>query len=335
MRLPLLAMLALSACRKPAPVEPAPPSAAEAQPPAQPSPSGPLAHLFWSTVADADGPLVQVRQTATGSDRCHVSASVADRESWSADACLATRSQLRFLSPDGDALLVLDPGPEVENEPPAGVRIGTLFRRGAPVAQLTPSALQLPYGALRIEGGKLRWLGPRDQRARSEGIEVQLADGSVRLLRFDGAGLPRPAAPRPRPTQGAEPKVATFACSPCAYTDDQGVYHLEARAEDIPARYRTRAAGISGVVNRADAAPVSAAPAETTMSSNEAALPYGTVPWKPLPVEPPKPPRWPGNCNAIDNLGQPRPCSEEEQRAADYAESEHFRSRASFGRPGF
>jgi len=110
-----------------------------------------------------------VRQTATARGQCRVSAALGAQRLWSADACIATRKQMRFVSPDAAAALVLDPLPDSDE-----IKLGALWREGRHVADLTPASLRLARDATRIEGGRLHWLDPRDQKAIPEGVQVQL-----------------------------------------------------------------------------------------------------------------------------------------------------------------
>lgn len=244
----LVALLcAVAACREPAPPEapaPAPPAQAKA-----PLPPAELASLFWSSVADTgSGKIAKVRQTATSRQECQVSASLGDQKVWSAQACLATQMQLRFVSPDAVALLVLEPLPDSDE-----LSLGALYRDGKRASELTPASLRLPPRASRIDAGKLHWLGPRDQRARPEGVEVQLLDGSLLLIRFDGKGLATPPPSAPATAAGVLSETGT--CNPCAYTDADGTYHLVESWSEIPPRYRSAGGRIQGQIQRADARP--------------------------------------------------------------------------------
>src|SRR5207248_3222815 len=79
------------------------------------------------------GAVAEVRQTATARDRCHVSGALAGTKVWSLDACLASFEDLRFVSPDGVALVVLQTAPDAEQ-----ATVGAVFRKGARIATLTP-----------------------------------------------------------------------------------------------------------------------------------------------------------------------------------------------------
>jgi hypothetical protein len=254
-----LALLAAVSCRKPVTAAEPPPAAAP-EVAAVPVPPG-MELLFWSTVAEAGGPLVQLRQTATARDRCHAEVTVGGEPRWSVEACVGTRLQLRFLSPDGERALVLEPAPEVSDQQPIDLTsLGRLWRHGAAAIDLSPNALRLRPGAFRVEAGVVRWLGDRDQRVSAQGVEVQLADGSLRLLRFDGADLATPPPP-PKLRQASSQPQAT--CNPCSYTDEQGVYHMVENAGQIPEKFRAQASQVRAIENRADATP-----APTAMAPN-------------------------------------------------------------------
>lgn len=271
MRKLLAVVLLLSACRKP--VEDPPAAAAAPQSPsaaaAEEAPPEELAHLFWSSVSESGtGALAEVRQTATARGQCRVSAALGAQRLWSADVCIATRKQMRFVSADAAAVLVLDPLPDSDE-----IKLGALWREGRHVADLTPASLHLPRDATRIEGGKLQWLGPRDQKAIPEGVQVQLLNGSPLLIRFDGHGIEAPQPP-PQAVPAVAATAEVEACAPCSYTDSDGVYHVVESASEIPAQYRKRAGHIRGAVQRADAMPAQQSvqatrPARQTMASGQ------------------------------------------------------------------
>jgi hypothetical protein len=254
MRKLLSLVLLLAACRKPvedqsaAAPDPQAPSAAAAEE----APPEELAHLFWSSVSETGtGALAEVRQTATARGRCRVSSALGAQRLWSADACIATRKQMRFVSADGVAVVVLDPLPDSDE-----TKLGTLWREGRRVVDLTPTSLRLARDATRSEGGKVHWLGPRDQKATPEGVQVELINGSPLLIRFDGRGID--ASQQQRPPQAVQAVAAAMEaepCSPCSYTDSAGVYHLVENASEIPPQYRKQAGRIRGSIQRIDALP--------------------------------------------------------------------------------
>jgi hypothetical protein len=246
----------LCSCRRQVP--PAPPVEAAAESSGEEEQAVPpeLWSWSWSSVSVATGALAQVRQTASAKGRCQVSASVGSKRLWSVEACIAKREDLRFASSDALALVVLNPLPDVDD-----ATLGAVYRKGARVFVLTPASLHLPASATRIEGNKLHWLGAREQREMPEGVEVQLLDGSVRMIRFDGGPIAVPAS-------GLQDKaLPTAECSPCAYTDVDGVYHLVDDADEIPAQYRGRAGRIRGSIQHAVAVPVTYRPPSSLESS--------------------------------------------------------------------
>lgn len=152
--------------------------------------------------------------------------------------------QLRFASPDGASALVIDPSPDFDD-----LKLGGLWRDGRQIATFTPASLRLPPAATRIEAGKFRWLSAEPPRASADGVELRLLDGSRLLLRFDGRGL------EALPSQPVKVQPKAEVCSPCAYTDGQGVYHVVETASEIPPQFRSQAGRIRGDVQHADAAP--------------------------------------------------------------------------------
>lgn len=238
----VLVLVAVLGCHRAPPV-----AQADLAEPAEVSVPPELESLHWSTVAEPQGPLVEVVQTPLASDRCRVTAKVGARQAWSVNACLASRADLRFLSPDGTTLIVLSPAPEAESSDLSGTRIGTIYRLGVQLAALTPRALG--FTSARAEGGHLRWLGERDQRAGADGVLLQTADGAMRTIRWDAEGLNASLA---GPAAASSHAVQ---CVPCSYTDDQGTYHLADSLEDVPEQYRARARRPQGTINIADAVP--------------------------------------------------------------------------------
>jgi len=266
-KLLVTALLLAAGCRKP--VEDPPVAALDPQTPSaaavEEAPAEDLSHLFWSSVSETGtGALAEVRQTATARGRCRVSSALGAQRLWSADACIATRKQMRFVSADGVAVLVLEPLPDSDE-----TRLGALWREGHHVADLTPTSLRLAQDATRIEGGKVHWLGPRDQKATPEGVQVQLINGSPLLIRFDGRGIEASQSP-PLAVQAVAAPMEVEACSPCSYTDSAGVYHVVENASEIPARYRKQGGRIRGAIQRADAAPAA--------QSSQPALPAAQSP---------------------------------------------------------
>lgn len=189
--LPLFACLALSACARRAAPPPPPPAPAVAP---EPPPPAALEDLFWTSYGQDGAVLLRVQQTARARRSCHVTVLRGGAELWSADRCLATRAQMRFLSPDGERLLVLEPDPEV-NGPAADVELGVLYGRGRRVRRYTVGEVLGGSQGARMEAGKLQWLNSELPKEVPGGVRVTLADGRGEFLFFDGSGVPDSAAP--------------------------------------------------------------------------------------------------------------------------------------------
>lgn len=197
--LSLLAALGVAACARkppPPPPAPAPQEKVEAPPPAA------LEDLFWTSYGQDGAVLLRIRQTARARRSCHVVVLRGGEELWTAERCLATRAQMRFLSPDGERLLVLNPDPEV-NGPAADVELGSLFARGARVRSYTVGEVLGGSGGAHLEAGILRWLSAELPREVPGGVRVTLADGRGEFLFFDGTGVPNSAERPVRMQAGA------------------------------------------------------------------------------------------------------------------------------------
>lgn len=163
--------------------------------PEEKAPPPALEDLFWTTYGQDGATLLQVRQTAKSRGSCNVTCMRGADRLWSTDRCLARRGQLRFVSRDGEKLLVLIPEPEIDG--PAGdVELGTLWRRGALARRYTVAQVLGSLRGTRIEAGQLHWLHRDLPQEIDGGVRVTLADGRGEFLFFDGTGVPdAPAAP--------------------------------------------------------------------------------------------------------------------------------------------
>lgn len=227
MRTALILAALLISCRKPE--EPPPPPPAAALDPG-------VADLNWSAVTvTRGGVLAEVRQSAEARHHCVVTGSLGKEKRWTVDACLASRWQLRFPSPDAMSLLVLTPAPDAEDDV-----VGAVYRAGKRVAVLSQSSLGLGPPGTRVEGGKLSWLGEGDSRTTDDGVELRHVDGTPFVIRFDAVRAGAAAAPL---------------CSPCSYTDAEGTYHVVEHGDDIPARYREQGGRIHGTVQKVPSSP--------------------------------------------------------------------------------
>jgi hypothetical protein len=163
--------------------------------PAEKLPPPELEEMFWTTYGQDGATLLQVRQTAKSKGSCTVTCMRGADRLWSSDRCLATRGHLRFISRDGERLLVLYPEPEI-NGPTGDVEVGALWKRGVLARRYTVAQVLGSMRGTRVEAGQLHWLH-RDLPTEIEGgVRVTLADGRGEFLYFDGSGVPNvPGAP--------------------------------------------------------------------------------------------------------------------------------------------
>jgi hypothetical protein len=192
--LPLALLLCVCACgsRPPPPPPAAPPAPA---PKAEEGPPPGLEQLFWTSYGQDGAVLLQIRQTARSRNSCHVSVQRGGSELWTSERCLSTRGQMRFLSPDGERLLVLIREPEV-NGPASDVELGVLYARDVLVRRYTVGEVLGSTSGSRIEAGVLHWLHNELPRDIPGGVRVTLADGRGEFLFFDGGGVPNSAVPQ-------------------------------------------------------------------------------------------------------------------------------------------
>jgi hypothetical protein len=238
MRDGLLLLVLVAGCARGAPQVAA--AAAQAAP-AEAPPSPELEPLHWSTVAEqGTGALVMVEQKAQAVGRCKVRGTQGDRELWSMERCVATRRDWRFVSADGSALLVVHVLPPIDDLRRAEIPIAELYRGGDFMRTFVAADVAADPSSLRVEAGKLMWVSLADEpRVLATGVELPLSNGKRTVLPFVADAM-RPAANR----QAAGPGAGTAAAcpNPCAYLDDAGTYHLVEGLDQIPPKYRARAA---------------------------------------------------------------------------------------------
>jgi hypothetical protein len=207
-------------------------------PPERPSPQPAIAaHAASSSTFDiGNGVALRVEREASGA--CTTAAVANGKELWSERTCLGTKDHPWFVSPDREWLLIVERAPTLDGRRSSAVPVARLFRRGFPQRALTLADLSVAETAAQIENGRLNWLG-EDPRVVEDGVELRLADWTLARFRWTVVAGPGQAAPSSEPA---------LACQPCSYVDEQGVYHLAANDEDIPAKYRKRARSIQGQV---------------------------------------------------------------------------------------
>jgi hypothetical protein len=161
---------------------------------------------------------------------------------WKWDTCIATREQLKFVSPDGKRVLVIDP---LLASLQAGVRwqdveVATLYEhgvrlKGAKAGALLHAPMEVREPALRIIWVKGHGGFPgAPPRYSSDGkaVELDLVDGNALHLGFDGNGFP--AAPENKQAFNASTGMYQ-------YEDEKGTVHFVSSSSEVPDAYRARA----------------------------------------------------------------------------------------------
>ncbi len=295
---------------------PAPPSRTEPEPAAAPGVAEPapartgaaaleFAELNWRA-ASRDGAAV-VEQTG-GPEGCRAAARRQGAELWSVVACLATRSQLPFVSPDGLRLLVIDPLPDHAGPDWSGAVAALLFEKGALLRTVAAGDM---VAAARISNmvKDFSWLSgagdsasPARYAAEGKAVAFRTVDGRTVTLAFDGGNFPTPrpsskSAPEPAP-QSALPGKGV-AGDPeegavYAWEDGEGNVHYGHRFE-IPDAYRKQARPVDASVGSMSVEPVG----ETAAGETAAAVPSPAAKPRPAPAPPP-PPKRPDYPSALD-----------------------------------
>ncbi|MCY1080542.1 hypothetical protein [Archangium lansingense] len=222
---------------------------------AQASPADEIPEQTW-TARSADGN-AEVQQTALRngkSTRCTSTSTWSSprderKVMWKWDTCIATREQLKFVSPDGKRVLVIDPSPaslrtkgdwrdaEVATLYEHGVRV-----KGAKAGALLDSPIEVREPALRIiwvtGHGGFPGAPPR-YTSDGKAVEFETVDGHTPRLGFDGEGFP--VAPE-------EKQAFTAAADMYQYEDEKKTVHFVGSLSDVPERYRSRARPVEAQV---------------------------------------------------------------------------------------
>ncbi len=286
------------AASKDGPAAPAPAAApavvlAAAATTAASSPGGAAAAEFaalnWRA-ASKDGRAV-VEQRG-GADGCRVAARRGDAELWSMSACIARRSQLPFVSPDGMRLLVVDPLPDHDGADWSGSVAALLFEKGA-LLRTVAAGDMVADARIRHMVKDFSWIagaGEQQPPARyagdGRGVEFRTVDGRAVRLGFDGDDFPTARSASRRDPPPAPPAKVTAG-------DDDALYRWEGRDGsihygrrfEIPEDARGRARRVDadiGVVS-VDPAPSTGAASKDAGGASAPATP------PPMPAPPPPP----------------------------------------------
>ncbi|QRK08329.1 hypothetical protein JQX13_51850 [Archangium violaceum] len=229
------------------------PIALEAPGAPQPSAAEELPEQTWSA-RSADG-RAEVRQAAHRNGtapRCTTTSTLSppgDEPSvvWEWNTCIATREQLKFVSPDGKRVLVLEPLPASPQGNWKGVEVAALYEhgvrmKGAKAGALVNAPLQarepfLHFSWVKGQGG-LEGAPPR-YTSDGKAVELETVDGRSFRLDFTGGGFPAASEEQQAFAESAEMY---------RYKDDKGTVHFVGSREEIPDRYRARAMRVEAEV---------------------------------------------------------------------------------------
>jgi hypothetical protein len=218
-----------------------------------PPPEDALAERTWS-VRSANGN-AEVRQTATSHGktyRCTIVSTLSQPSDvrsvmWNWETCIATRTQLKFVSPNGQRLLVLEPFLTSLEGDWRNQEVVALYEHGLRIKSAPAADFIREEQSLRRISQSLGWLkGQADlsgvaPRYTSDGaaVELETEDGQSFRLGFDGRGFPTSDLHR--------------------YEDGSGVVHFASSKEPVP-------------------------PPGSASRPAEVALPEAPLPTAPLPV---------------------------------------------------
>ncbi|HYO68851.1 MAG TPA: hypothetical protein VEU33_22490 [Archangium sp.] len=231
---------------------------APAEPPpaeAPPSPADELPEQTWSA-RSADGN-AEVQQTAFSNGkalRCTSTSAWSspwdDRKvMWKWDTCIATREQLKFVSPDGKRVLVIDPLPASLQARTRwqDVEVATLYAHGVRVKGAKAGALLRAPIEVREPTLRILWVkghggcpgAPPRYSSDGKAVALDTVDGHALHLGFEGEGFP--AAPEEK--QGFNASAGMY-----RYEDGKGTVHFVSSHDEVPDAYRARAVPVDAQV---------------------------------------------------------------------------------------
>lgn len=259
--MPVVVCALAGACRQAKPPSPPAPVAAA---PAAPAPAE--APAWRATSANGEW---TVEQFVDASGACRAAARSRQAAGWTTTTCLASTSQLAFLSNDGQTLLVLEPTPRFVDGAWEPAEVARRFVKGVLADRTQASALVANGDKLTRYTHYFGWakgaggLGGDAPRLAPDGAAVLLetADGRTARLSFDGppSVSPVPEAPVAAAAPAGPPPAAAPGCGAeqlCQYVDAQGTTQFVNGAE-VPERYRAKARPVDAQLGLMEtAAPV-------------------------------------------------------------------------------
>jgi hypothetical protein len=155
--------------------------------------------LNWATVSA--NAAVELKQTSTAPDVCHVAATAeaGEKELWSADVCLANKNQPRFVSNDGENVIVLDPIPR-RGASWRDAKVAFLYHHTEVQQYAVAAAIVRDSTKIRQMAKHFYWLGgefgvpgnPAKYNQDASGVDLEAIDGKPKTIRFDGTNFPQP-----------------------------------------------------------------------------------------------------------------------------------------------
>jgi hypothetical protein len=166
---------------------------------------------------------------------------------WKWNTCIATREQLKFVSPDGKRVLVLDPHPASLPGNWREVEVATLYEHGVRVRGAEAGALVNAPVEAREPSPHLAWVkghaglpgAPPRYASDGKAVELETVDGHPLRLGFEGEGFPAPPE---------EKHAFTASAGMYRYEDEKGTVHFVGSHGEVPGRYRSRAVPVEAQV---------------------------------------------------------------------------------------
>ncbi|MFN7133204.1 MAG: hypothetical protein ACK4N5_14085 [Myxococcales bacterium] len=143
-------------------------------------------------------------QVASGAS-CRFTVRRGEQVLWSAERCFGDRGDPRFLSADGERVLVLYAFPETKGGMEKALA-GELFHRGQVVRQYRVGQFVRDYKPLFAGRKHFYWLEgalgqpgvPPGLTKDGTGVELNTLDGKRHVVHFDGRAPPMKPAPKPK-----------------------------------------------------------------------------------------------------------------------------------------
>ncbi len=201
---------------------------------------------------------------------------------WRWETCLATQTQVPFVSEDGKRVLVVDPSPVLPTGGWQLAEVATLYEHGVSIRIVRAGAILATPHLLREPTPALSWLkglsglpgAPPRYSSNGDTVELETVEGHTLRWSFSGEGFPK--AP-----EDAQAFVASEGMY--RYEDDHKTMHFVRTREEVPAPYRSRAVSVQSQVAVVKTPPLPKgpkAPAPATSADKG--------PAQPAPQAPPK-----------------------------------------------